>query len=297
MCVRTLCTSLRCDSPVLCPPQFLPLLTPPPSLHSPHPPASCRFSAPLVLGHLWAHVILTLRTDFCVKAPSSCQCGGGWGGFRTSEAESPPSPEELRQLSPQLSDASADPFSRSAFPFKGYHLVATARQVSAPVLRVCTEALEGFVPTQPKKKVPSDASDSSDSGFRPAPTSRIPDPGVGNEQEEASVCRDTLFCGCLGGRVYFMGDGPSCVCLFAIDETKIVPPRGHYLPLSCRRRDFPAPAPRHQACPRKRPPQKSLNNSQIRGHPTFIGDGCVGRAVMAAARSLPGRPITPRVSS
>lgn len=59
------------------------------------------------------------------------------------------------------------------------------------------------------------------------------------------------------------------VCL-AIDETRIVPPRGHYKPLSaaflelnCRRREFPAPARRHQACPRKRPLQKSLNNSQM----------------------------------
>lgn len=71
--------------------------------------------------------------------------------------------------------------------------------------------------TQPKKKKSSDASDSSASGFRPAPTSRIPDPGVGNEQGIAPVCRsvwDTLSRGCLGGRVYFMGDGPSCVCLF-----------------------------------------------------------------------------------
>lgn len=110
--------------------------------------------------------------------------------------------------------------------------------------------------------------------FRPAPTSRIPDLGVGDEQEDASVCRsvwDTLSCGCLGGRVCTFWETVFrvFVCSLSI-KTKIVPPRGHYLPfsaaflqLNCRRREFTAPARRHRACPRKRPLQRSLNNSQM----------------------------------
>lgn len=34
---------------------------------------------------------------------------------------------------------------------------------------------------------------------------------------------DTLSRGCLGGRVYFMGDGPSCVCSLSMKQGLFLP--------------------------------------------------------------------------
>lgn len=57
----------------------------------------------------------------------------------------PASSEELRQLSPQLSDVCADPFSRFAFHLNSYHLVAKACEVSTPRTLTSTRAL--FLPS------------------------------------------------------------------------------------------------------------------------------------------------------
>lgn len=70
--------------------------------------------------------------------------------------------------------------------------------------------------TQPKKKKSSDASDSSASGFRPAPTSRIPDPGVGNEQGDRAGVPISLghVVPWLFGRARVLYGRRSFVCLF-----------------------------------------------------------------------------------
>lgn len=99
---------------------------------------------------------------------------------------------------------------------------------------VFTETLEGFVSPQPRIPLAKEPHPRcfrffgswvlTRSGFYESRSSCW-----GMRTAEEASARSvwyTLF----WDSVYFMGDGHWCVCLFAIDKTKIVPPRGCYLP-------------------------------------------------------------------
>lgn len=211
-----LCVIPQSSDPPL-PPSSSPCKLTPPSL--PLPPASCRFSAPLVLGHLWAHASLTLRTHFCVFLLRLRGLRGLRGlGVQSSWAS-------CREVSTPLTPAGA----RALVPPAFTSLFARKRWGALSPL---------------DQKKPPRASDSSAPGLRPAPTSRIPDLGL--VVGDGSVW-EALFRGCLGGRVCALWERAVrvCVCSLSLKLRWFLP--GVYLPsaalwlLNYRCGDFTAP--------------------------------------------------------